>query len=326
MPMYRKDRLPGGSYIKYQTTWETEAASTIVDGAAKAAGWVVGSSISGLRTLARNFQDRRMQAAAEAMEAAATAEQFDRLLLLAREFSSHYPGQPLGQVYLSVALTGMGQYDEAIAAVDRAVEQGFDEMEAHAIRVGAYEGSGSVRGLLQEWSALIHNPMARDTALLCRAQVLQQIGDFDQALNDVNQSIASSPDEVAYYIRGNIYKAKGELVKAIDDYARADRIDPGQPHVLKDRADVYDLLGNTEEAQKDRVAAERAAAEVTTSRNQALLDEARALLAYLCEGDVRLKIASNGRDIEVGRARLKTETIATLERLKPQLLQLLTDK
>jgi hypothetical protein len=52
-----------------------------------------------------------MQAAASAMDVAATAERFDHLLPLAQEFTSRYSAIPLGYAYLGVALTGTGQYD-----------------------------------------------------------------------------------------------------------------------------------------------------------------------------------------------------------------------
>src|SRR3954452_23142803 len=226
MSMYRVDRLPGGSYVRYPTTVENEAAGAIVNGAATGAaavaGWLVGSSITGMRSLARNFQDRRMQAAAEAMETAATAEQFDRLVGLAKDFGSHYPGQLLGEFYLAVALNGTGRYDEAITVADRAIGLGLDETEARGLRLEAYEGKGSIPGLLEEWSALIHHQdsLVRNTALLARARVLESIGDFDQALDDANRSISGLPDHVAYHVRGHIYESKGELEKAIDDYSR----------------------------------------------------------------------------------------------------------
>lgn len=154
-----------------------------------------------------------------------------------------------------------------------------------------------------------------------------QIGDFDQALADINQAIAGLPDEFAYILRGNIYRARGELAKSIDDYTRAYRLCPGLTDALNLRAEVYEQLGKLEEAQSDRAiveraAAERAAAERPMSEDHKL-DEARAFLAYLRENGVRLKIASNGRDLSTGWTQLGTGSLAMLERLKPQLLQLL---
>ena len=81
----------------------------------------LGAGIRGIRTLARNAQDRRMQAAAEAMEAAAAAPQY---------------------VWQAIALTARGQYDDAIGATDMAERLGLAESEGHMLRSDAYEGKG----------------------------------------------------------------------------------------------------------------------------------------------------------------------------------------
>lgn len=87
--------------------------------------------------------------------------------------------------------------------------------------------------------------------------------------------------------------------------------------MLANRADVYDSLGQTEQAREDRAAAERAAAERATSGNHEL-DEARAFLDYLQEGDVWLTIASNGHDIGFGCADLRRETFEKLDGNSPR--------
>ena len=85
MPMYRDDRLPGGSHYIRRTTWEDEAAGAVVGGAVSAAGWLVGSAISGLRTAARNSNDRRLMRAVAALEEASHSD--DDELFLARATS-----------------------------------------------------------------------------------------------------------------------------------------------------------------------------------------------------------------------------------------------
>ena len=90
MPIYRHDRLPGGSDYVRRTTWEDEAAGAVVGGAFSAAGWLIGSGISGLRTLAHTSQDRRLVRAATALEQASESEDVDRFLALAEDFVSRY--------------------------------------------------------------------------------------------------------------------------------------------------------------------------------------------------------------------------------------------
>jgi tetratricopeptide (TPR) repeat protein len=131
----------------------------------------------------------------------------------------------------------------------------------------------------------------RTTALLCRAKVLQEIGDFDQALNDVNQSIGICPDEVAYFVRATIYDSMGEPARAIDDYTRADRIVAGQAHVLLARAEAFERLGNMDEAQRDRKHAEQV---MGADRS---LREVKEFIARLSRQGVYLRLSRNGASI-----------------------------
>lgn len=218
-----------------------------------------------------------------------------------------------------MACTTMAQYDEAITATDHAMELGFDESEARVMRADTYESKGSIGKAIREFSALSRNPEYRAQGLLGRARMLMQIGDLDQALDDANQAITASPDDFAYCIRGNVYRARGELAKSIDDYTRADRLCPNSTEVLENRAQVYELVGRIGEAAADRAAVQSAQSGDTTR------DEAKAFLSYLLKSGVRVKIAPNARDLEVTGAKLKNETLTTLQRLKPQLLELLRD-
>ena len=135
----------------------------------------------------------------------------------------------------------------------------------------------------------------------------------------MNQSIASSPDEVAYYVRGNIYESKGELEKAIDDYTRADRIHPDQQHVFENRADVYERLGRTEEAQKDRAHAEWLGSP-TNAFNQA-----RAFMDRLNDEGVYIRLSPSGDRVIFKGAPMKREDVPMYEQLKSDLLQILRD-
>ena len=304
---YRIDRTFGGSYRVRETDFVEDAFV----GAAAIAGNILGASINGLAKAARNAQDRRMQRAVDAMEAAAEANEADRLLSLAAEFVERYPQQPYGHAFLAFALLAKSQHDRAIAATERAVQLGLDESEARMIRASAYERKGSIGKAIQEFSALIRNPETRSYGLLNRALALVEIGDLDQALDDINRGIADSPDEFFYYARGNTYLAKGDLAKAVDDYLRVYRLSPNWTDVMESRAEVSELLARTEEAQR---------------RGDDTRDEAIAFLADLNQHHVQLKLAPNGRDIIFEGALRRPIIASTFQRLKPQLLQLLRDK
>ena len=154
MPMYRHDRLLGGSHYVRRTTWEDEASGVIIGRAASAAGWLIGSGISGLRTLARNSQDRRLISAATTLEEASESEDHDRFLALATDFTRRYPQLEDGHAALAEALQRKGQFDAAIDSLDRAVQRGLDKTQAHMIRADIYDDAGKPGKAMHELTIL----------------------------------------------------------------------------------------------------------------------------------------------------------------------------
>lgn len=304
---YRIDRTFGGGYKVRETDFVEDAFT----GVAAVAGTIIAAGFNGLAAAARNAQDRRMERAVQAMEAAADADDADQLLSLAADFVQRYPQQAYGHLFLAVALLGKGQYDRAIAATDRAARHGLAESEARMMRAHAYEQKGSLGKAIQEFSALIRDPETRGYGLLNRSLALVDIGDLDQALDDINRGIADAPDEFLYYTRGNIHMAKGELAKAVDDYMRVYRLAPNWTDVMETRAEVTELLPGTEAAQR---------------RGGTAWDEAKAFFADVSVHDVRLTLTPDGRDVLFEGSLRKPVIAAIFQRLKPQLLQLLRDR
>jgi tetratricopeptide (TPR) repeat protein len=128
------------------------------------------------------------------------------------------------------------------------------------------------------------------------------------------------PDEAAYYVRGTIFEAKGDFTNAIDDYTRADRISPGQSHVLESRAALYDRLGMTDEAERDRAAAEWLGSEDNA------VNQARSFLNVLNSEGVLLRLSANGSRIVFEGRRMSSHHVPKYEELKADLLQILRDE
>lgn len=259
MPLDRDDRLPGGRHYIRPTTWEAETADAVVDGAATAAGWLIGSGISGLRTLAQNSHDRRLLRAVAALEEASDSEDDDRFLSLATNFVRAYPDLADGHAALAEALQRKQQFDEAISSSERAVQRGFDETLAHMLRADIYDDAGKSAKAIYEYTMVtqVQVPELRQMSLLLRARLLLRIGDSDQALQDANDAIAVLPDDGAYLMRGHVHRNRGDLEACLRDYSRAVQLDPDPSDLLallEHRADVYETLGRLEEAQADRSA------------------------------------------------------------------------
>jgi len=163
---------------------------------------------------------------------AAQSQDFDNLIKIATAFMQKYRQEAAGPALMSVALAGKKQYNEALASVDKAVQLGLPPSDATDFRIDIYMQSGDTAKLLKEFSSLTQNSQRSYEAYLGRANVLLDLGDYDQALADASQAIALSPDPMSYCIRGHIYRAQGQLEKAVEDYSRAIRLEPDEMRLL----------------------------------------------------------------------------------------------
>jgi tetratricopeptide (TPR) repeat protein len=75
-----------------------------------------------------------------------------------------------------------------------------------------------------------------------------ELGDPQRALDDLNVVIQLNPQLVAFWSRGEVYRRIGEYGKALEDFDRAEQIDPAQwtEHAfgLLVQADCHARLGN----------------------------------------------------------------------------------
>ena len=62
---------------------------------------------------------------------------------------------------------------------------------------------------------------------LSKAEKLFVKGEFVRALVKVNVSIKKAPSAGAYFLRGNIFRVMGNLDRAVKDYTRAIKANPG---------------------------------------------------------------------------------------------------
>jgi tetratricopeptide (TPR) repeat protein len=115
-----------------------------------------------------------------------------------------------------LAYDRQGQYDQAIAAYNRALEMN------------------------PTWPSGIYN---------CRGNAYSAKGEYDRAIEDYTKAIELNPKEaVAFYNRGNIYFKKGEYLQAIADYNKAIEIHPNYAQAQENIALIYYQQGEVEKA------------------------------------------------------------------------------
>lgn len=177
------------------------------------------------------------------------------------------------------AFVALNNLDAAIENLDRALEIDPQNQEARALRGDLHfkkndvdkaladyaelrtpQGdSGSMR-TEQMWAARKAETAAPQvysdvTSLLMRAAAAYQTGKLDEALDlynailrmDVSLPVAST----ACQNRGNVYRAKGDNERALQDYEQAIRFNPANPGAYVNRGLVFAQRGDHESAIKD---------------------------------------------------------------------------
>lgn len=316
---YRVDRSIGGGY----TVRQTDFIDDMVFGVAGVAGKLIGASVDGLAALAQNSRDRKMSDAIDEMISTADSGNFERLRRFAAAFCEQYPQQPHGHVFANVALTGLGRYDEALTAINKAVQLGLEPLEATRFRIETYQKKGDLGNFLKECSTLIQSSQTRRDGYIGRAFALLQIRDLDLALSDVNRAIELCPDRSGYFLRGHIYRARQQPEQALADYTRADRLYPNWADLLEQRAEVYDLLEKTAQADADRAQVAQLRERNRDPSEAEAVKEARHFLNELRSNGVKIKVAPNGSDLEYDAYGLRPKEIVKLQRLKLEIVQIL---
>lgn len=85
-----------------------------------------------------------------------------------------------------------------------------------------------------------------------RGKARSQLGDHQGALLDFNQAIKIEPENgLVYVARGNVYRSMGNYLAAIQNYAQALQINPHNPQAYYNRGLVYTFLEEMSKAIAD---------------------------------------------------------------------------
>lgn len=90
--------------------------------------------------------------------------------------------------------------------------------------------------------------------LFCRFQAWEELGEFENALADINRVVEIDPNWMAYFARGAFFHNAGHYLPAIDDLTRARSLDvegSASSSISCYRADSLARLGRLDEALAD---------------------------------------------------------------------------
>jgi tetratricopeptide (TPR) repeat protein len=124
--------------------------------------------------------------------------------------------------------------------------------EAHLERGNAYKGLGQDEPALADWSRAIDLDPSLAAAFTARATLYRARGELAKAIPDLDQSIRLYPSIDAYFQRGQVYAEQGEYQKAIADYDRSILERRESPYVYLARSIAKRALGDEEGYRADQ--------------------------------------------------------------------------
>jgi tetratricopeptide (TPR) repeat protein/tRNA A-37 threonylcarbamoyl transferase component Bud32 len=138
-----------------------------------------------------------------------------------------------GEVYLALAREQLdhGAVEEALVALNRAIELEPDNAEYYRQRADAYWHVGDLEAALADADWIVAHSGNDASNYLFRARLLRDYGELGQALRDQTHALALDPDYAdAYHERGEIYLWQGAYEAALADLDRAITLDAGNAH------------------------------------------------------------------------------------------------
>lgn len=149
--------------------------------------------------------------------------------------------------------------NEALKEFDRALELDPENGDYYFQKGKAHSRLNDDRAAIQDYDKaieLISSEVGRSMVHAARADLNQKLDQLVQAIGDYSEAIKLAPNYAYHYDhRGNLYYAKGEFQKALEDFTSAIERDPANKFFYLDRARVYRQLQQSELAEKDEATA-----------------------------------------------------------------------
>ena len=133
-----------------------------------------------------------------------------------------------------------GQFDMAIAQLNKAIELNSDYAPAYLCRGFAYGKKDQVDKAISDSTRSIELDPYNALVYYNRGCFYGRKGDFGKAVSDFNKSISLNPRFApAFYDRGYTYKHKNQIDDAIYDFTRSIELNPEFAPAYYERASVY---------------------------------------------------------------------------------------
>jgi tetratricopeptide (TPR) repeat protein len=147
---------------------------------------------------------------------------------------------------------GRGQYDQAIARLDRAIQLEPKYAPAYYNRGLAYHNKGDLDAAMRDYTRAIELDPKLASAYANRGGLLARRGEHDAAIRDYTKAIELDRQNAAAYIaRGVAYFDMQQYDRAVADYTEGIRIDPKNAVAYYERGIAYLQKGQLDAAIRD---------------------------------------------------------------------------
>lgn len=138
--------------------------------------------------------------------------------------------------YVGVELIKMGKYDDAMIALDKALELDPTRWEEHKNKAVIYNIRKDYRSAINELSICIKIDPENDQFFLERANNFMKLGNMEAGKNDLEKALSIAPyNYSAYYSLGAYYLKNGEYIKAIENFDNAILLNKNYIEALNDK-------------------------------------------------------------------------------------------
>lgn len=152
----------------------------------------------------------------------------------------------LGVVYERAA-----KYNKAIAYYKESLEKESNIITASRIS-SCYDDLGDYDKALEYCDQAIALDSVKSDYLYQKANILDNAGHTQEAINTMSDYIANTPDEPAgYYQRGWFKDHSGDIEGALEDYTMAITLQPNEAYAYLNRGVLYRLKGENAKAESD---------------------------------------------------------------------------
>lgn len=152
----------------------------------------------------------------------------------------------LGVVYERAA-----KYNKAIAYYKESLEKESNIITVSRIS-SCYDDLGDYDKALEYCDQAIALDSVKSDYLYQKANILDNAGHTQEAINTMSDYIANTPDEPAgYYQRGWFKDHSGDIEGALEDYTMAITLEPNEAYAYLNRGVLYRLKGENAKAESD---------------------------------------------------------------------------